>query len=259
MNVLELCKLSKDAYEKESSIKKNWSKKGYNVNVIEYNKIKWEGIYNLQAIILHKNDKVIVAFRGTDNFTNFLKDIDNDFTDANKIWAGAKGKIHHGFAKAFNKIFQKEVYKKLPPHKEIIFTGHSLGGAIAHLSAVDLSLSTNYNGYKPVKVVTFGQPKVGNKEFINYTKNKIKLWRVLNRITHRTKTKVFGKTIYGIPIPYDDLVPDYPSKKYSHCGRKIKVNYYNSKLLTKLLNIEAHKIDKYQKSISKNKIANEII
>ena len=49
---------------------------------------------------------------------------------------------------------------------EILITGHSLGGGLANLCAIDMI----FNKIKPnenthIKVVTFGAPKVGNYDF----------------------------------------------------------------------------------------------
>ena len=54
---------------------------------------------------------------------------------------------------------------------EIIVTGHSLGGALAVLCALDFRLNPFLNDEKTmersksIKVITFGAPKVGDDEF----------------------------------------------------------------------------------------------
>ena len=71
---------------------------------------------------------------------------------------------------------------------EIIVTGHSLGGALAVLCALDFRLDPFLNDEKTmersksIKVITFGAPKVGDDEFrlvskVNYVKKKKSKWR----------------------------------------------------------------------------------
>jgi hypothetical protein len=54
-----------------------------------------------------------------------------------------------------------------------VFTGHSLGGAMAVHAATDIVYSglRSTNG---IKVYTFGQPRVGNKDFDSYLTSKVK-------------------------------------------------------------------------------------
>lgn len=48
------------------------------------------------------------------------------------------------------------------PEYEVIFTGHSLGGAVANLAAFDFS---NARHYRSFRLYTFGQPRVGNQKY----------------------------------------------------------------------------------------------
>jgi triacylglycerol lipase len=60
---------------------------------------------------------------------------------------------------------------------KLIITGHSLGGAIATISAVDLIISN----FKIDEVYTFGSHRVGDIQFSNFIKNKLKQFiRVVN-------------------------------------------------------------------------------
>jgi hypothetical protein len=96
----------------------------------------------------------ILAFRGTD------KDDPTDLgDDADAIlvpWENA-GKVHQGFAKALGEV-RTELDTALQTIKcKILFTGHSLGAALATLLA-----STQ----KPNLLCTIGSPRVGNAEFV---------------------------------------------------------------------------------------------
>lgn len=53
--------------------------------------------------------------------------------------------------------------RKHYPDYEIVLVGHSLGGALAALAGIDMQL----RGWNPL-VTTFGQPRVGNENFVNF-------------------------------------------------------------------------------------------
>lgn len=75
-------------------------------------------------------------------------------------------------------------------------TGHSLGGALASLASIDIK---NSFGITP-KVITFGQPRIGNQNLANYLSEMIpKTYRVIN---------------------YADIVPHLPTStfNYAHYG-----------------------------------------
>jgi hypothetical protein len=102
---------------------------------------------------VHASSDVVVAFRGTERDPR-------DYAADVKTWKiawRAGGSVHAGFADAFESVW--------PPLKQWIagrpgrrlFTGHSLGGALAMLAA---SLSG------PARLMTFGCPRVGDAAFV---------------------------------------------------------------------------------------------
>jgi pimeloyl-ACP methyl ester carboxylesterase len=71
--------------------------------------------------------------------------------------------IHTGFLKQYLAI-RDTLMKALQKHEdadEIVITGHSLGGALATLAALDL----NRQGIHKISTVTFGAPRVGDQLF----------------------------------------------------------------------------------------------
>jgi len=95
----------------------------------------------------------LVAIRGTSNVENALVDLDAQLIPHNTLGI----KLHRGFTTAATQI-SNELAKILDKSHTIHLTGHSLGGAIAVILAMDLSA----RGYNVGEVVTFGQPKVTN-------------------------------------------------------------------------------------------------
>ena len=70
--------------------------------------------------------------------------------------------LHRGFAKAFNYIWpQIQEYLKCVDSKKLIFTGHSLGGALALLAS---------EKYECLKAITFGAPRVifGSQKYLTF-------------------------------------------------------------------------------------------
>ena len=97
----------------------------------------------------------VVAFRGTDvkDGSNLLYDVDLEL----EPWAG-KGRVHKGFATALSQV-QQGVLAALDSLQgyQLLYTGHSLGAAMATLLA---------GLKKPEALFTFGSPRVGDAAFI---------------------------------------------------------------------------------------------
>ncbi|PKK62400.1 alpha/beta-hydrolase, partial [Rhizophagus irregularis] len=123
--------------------------------------------------------------------------------------------VHRGFLDAWKQI-QPQVTDDLVqlirenPTFQVGFTGHSLGGALATLSALDAihkapELAKNENLF----LSTFGQPRVGDKKFAKFVDENIKAIRTIVR---------------GDPIPR--LPPSWPIPfigSYKHFGEELYI------------------------------------
>ena len=91
--------------------------------------------------------------------------------------------------------------KALHRDAPIFITGHSLGGALATLAAVDVHQTYGLNS-----LITFGEPRVGNQQFSDFFKPVVTNYRV----TH-----------------YADIVPHIPltAQGFYHEGDEV---WYNS-------------------------------
>lgn len=80
------------------------------------------------------------------------------------------GKVHRGFKDALNEIWPEIVQTLISAKniKDIYFTGHSLGAAMATLAAVRCSRLDETP--QPAGLYTYGSPKVGNKAFSKFVK-----------------------------------------------------------------------------------------
>lgn len=121
------------------------------------------------------NAKVLV-FRGTDSSSwyNWAENMRAWRTDASYPVPGAPKalRIHSGFLVLWNASSMAATFKAgfgelLAKHPDgpTILLGHSMGGALAHLAALDLKIGF---GLRDVRVVTFGSPRVGNAVFASF-------------------------------------------------------------------------------------------
>lgn len=99
------------------------------------------------AYLINKGNRQYVVFRGTQQARDWI------FNLTAFPWRYKGRWVHGGFMLAHRSIW-KELECHLDPDKEIIFTGHSLGGALAELSAH----CCRY--YSRVRLITFGKPNV---------------------------------------------------------------------------------------------------
>lgn len=111
-----------------------------------------------------------VVVRGTSNLQNVKLDVDYDKV----MIARLRVPLHNGFAVAAQQVyaFAKPLLK---PGYEIRVTGHSLGGAAAAI----LLMLLKEDGVKLGSAITFGQPKVTNKQGVAKYRS-LPLLRIVN-------------------------------------------------------------------------------
>jgi len=117
-----------------------------------------------QVYIFHNTQYIFVCFRGTSS----NKDKKTDLNIAMKTFLQRNVKVHKGFHKQYmsvEKIIKNYIDNLIEKYKQadIICCGHSLGGGISTICAVDFK----YTKFPKIRIhnVTFGSPRVGNKEF----------------------------------------------------------------------------------------------
>jgi pimeloyl-ACP methyl ester carboxylesterase len=102
----------------------------------------------------------VLAFRGTDSgrFEDIITDLNTLQTDYPPAAGGPGCKVHAGFLKAYRTDAMRKLVDlaRAPQGTTLLVTGHSLGGALATLAAVDAPAA---------KLITFGAPRVGDDAF----------------------------------------------------------------------------------------------
>jgi triacylglycerol lipase len=122
-------------------------------------------IDNEYAVVASNHMLTVIAFAGTDDWGDVVDDA--DFISEKH---DGFGKVHGGFMGSYQKVsglitqYLREVHYAGTP---IMCVGHSKGGAMAQICALDL-----WNkGLRDVsKIVTFGSPRVGKGEFARRSK-----------------------------------------------------------------------------------------
>ncbi|KAF2432416.1 alpha/beta-hydrolase [Tothia fuscella] len=108
-----------------------------------------------------------------------------------------------------------------PPY-QVVITGHSLGGAIATFAALELRRTFNIN----VHLATFGMPRVGNKQLVQYLSSFDPTTNA-STITVNPRERNYRVThlLDFIPDSIGELVPTLPpARENSHITPNFKIN-----------------------------------
>ncbi|KXN68905.1 alpha/beta-hydrolase [Conidiobolus coronatus NRRL 28638] len=128
------------------------------------------------ATVNNGQKQIIFSYRGTNEISNWLYNLNIDLIPAGLNGTYKDAELHEGFNDMTNSLFEqtkntlKNLIGKYPDYK-LVFTGHSLGGAIATLTAFKLG-EQKFINWEKLNVITYGQPRVGNPKFANYLVSK---------------------------------------------------------------------------------------
>ncbi len=134
-----------------------------------------------------KNKRLIVAFRGTEFFRDWLNDF--DFAPEPYSPIPGHGTVHQGFQIVYEAVrenVRKLVQSKAPGCTELLITGHSLGGALCALAAPDLLNDVAAN-LAPT-VYTWAEPRVGHPDFVRFFDSRVNVCPQ-PRAHHRLRTR----------------------------------------------------------------------
>ena len=156
-------------------------------NAIGCTIVEFFDIDNAQAYLLKNNDGIhVLSFRGTEvtEPSDILADL-----KAGKNIEPVGGKIHVGFKGEINKLWPT-IQKSVANINSLYVTGHSLGAAMATIAAGRMQS-------KVLALVTFGSPRVGNKQYVNSLT--VTHYRVQNNCDDVTKVpfKLMGFAHHG--------------------------------------------------------------
>lgn len=108
------------------------------------------------AALRDSDNLALLAFRGSQ--PDDVTDLGNDVSAVPVPWEFGAGQVHAGFASAYASIHTPigQWLTTAGRNRRLVFTGHSLGAALATLAAA---------AYRPDLLVTLGGPHVGNARF----------------------------------------------------------------------------------------------
>lgn len=157
-------KLSMYAYQDEEGFKKTIDRSYLDITFFDFG--------GTQAYALNSKRNYILVFRGTEPTSWSDIKADLKFRKVSSVSTGGvkEGRVHRGFKAALDTVWegiQAHMKECGTYNKNIIITGHSLGGALATLVAGRLDDAD-------VVLYTYGAPRVGNaawnkrQKFLHY-------------------------------------------------------------------------------------------
>lgn len=174
--------------------------------------------FGTQGLFAKFDDVAVVSFRGTE--TNRKDDLKTIFSFWRTPYKDIK--IHSGFYKSLNGVIEtiNADLDSLGPSVRTIYTGHSMGGALATLLAYLRA---------PTELCTFGEPKIsGEPQFLSY----------MQKVNyHRLVTQ--HDWIRFLPVGIPKMMP------YQHAGtEKLLPSKWNWKNW-----VEPHQLSTYNQAI----------
>ncbi len=140
-----------------------------------------------QAYWLTNEHDSVIACRGTE--ANEWNDIKADLHAVFSL-AETVGHVHTGFKKEVDDLWPMIEKAIVNDRKDLWFTGHSLGGAMASICAGRCLLSHIQN--EPKEIYTYGSPRIGNKRYVNYSKTPHIRWVNNNDLVPTVPPAWFG-------------------------------------------------------------------
>lgn len=171
-----------------------------------------------RVLVQHIGSKLYVSFAGTEDLDDAKIDVSIGDVSVPPEWTrGVDARAHAGFVSLYTKL-----RRAIPrTDQDIVFTGHSLGGALATLAGVDAAA----NSTARVTVVTFGAPQVGDGNFVELFDATVhECVRVVN--PYDPVTRLLGAQLLHTKgyYPVTSLTYDFPPKAHSLAVYEIAMN-----------------------------------
>lgn len=166
-------RLSQEVYRDFASIRFD-SVSGSAITLLESQD---RGVTDTQVAILHRleGQELYVVFRGSEKSIDWI----NNFQFRQQIYpygdeSRTDVRFHQGFMTAYFSVrdrLQAEIRKY--PDCAITVTGHSLGGAVGTIAALDLQYNITQHTGQLIQLYTFGAPRVGNPALVNSFRQRV--------------------------------------------------------------------------------------
>lgn len=201
-----------------------------------------------------KSDGILwIIFRGTEKLTEWITNFkltQTSYSTSSDIANlpvflnedNPKIMVHDGFLKLYSDIREKilkNITENYDENSFICVSGHSLGGAIATITALDLKSL----GYDNTVLYTYASPRVGNYELSNHIDrvSNLRHYRVINNVD----------IIPQMPLPVSPNPKQYDAPYfYQHNGLEYSFQKYKQSITNN------HSIITYTKYINEIKYIN---
>ncbi|VDM53837.1 unnamed protein product [Angiostrongylus costaricensis] len=123
---------------------------------------------------------IIVSFRGTRTKVQLIAELIETMSEPKKK---VPSSLSNYFL--FQCFYMINLHLKIYPRYQVLFTGHSLGGALASLASIVFAHrhpALQYMLFLRINLVTFGQPRVGNYEYAEAHSRLVpNSWRIVHK------------------------------------------------------------------------------
>uniref|UniRef100_A0A1I7Z143 Lipase_3 domain-containing protein n=1 Tax=Steinernema glaseri TaxID=37863 RepID=A0A1I7Z143_9BILA len=172
----------------------------------------------------HRDNAVIVAFRGTEGATQVLQTFDGSNFEHEKFPGG--GKVGEYYMQAFRDLWNgglKDRYLALRnkyPGYRLWVTGHNTGGSLASIFAATVVFQ-QLEKSENVLLVTFGQLRTGNKDYADahdrLVTNSFRVVHKRDMIAHLPTLNWEGYYHHGQEIWYDNDMTLSDGDDFTQC------------------------------------------
>ncbi|GFR26154.1 lipase_3 domain-containing protein [Trichonephila clavata] len=225
LNNKKFSELEKRSYRVPAKLKEE----GY--KIVQFYNMNDGNQYRYAGYVFMKDKEITIVYRGSRNSFDYAKDLEIPLTNLPRKFVPKGGKVHSGFYSLFKDSWDS-VYKILRGYAndqqleikdfKINLTGHSMGGAIANIAALCLSVR---EGAEDLHVATFASPRVFDFSAAEVYEERLgkKTIRVVNQ---------------------SDFIPSLPlgSMGYKHVGEQLRISSSSSPY--------AHSLDVYRNLIA---------
>ena len=120
-----------------------------------------------EAFVFSNDRDVVVVVRGTEpQEWSDIRDDANAIADL----AETTGRVHRGFRREADELWpqiRRELAEVNPDDsRDLWFSGHSLGGAVATICALRCAVARDIRG--PAELYSSGCPRIGNKDYVRH-------------------------------------------------------------------------------------------
>lgn len=179
--------------------------------------VRFCGSYDGQALVHVRNNTLVVAFRGTESWVDWFINL----TRYKKKFPYAPGtSVHAGFLKQYEAL-RAHIYPYVCSHhgniRNIIITGHSLGGALASMFTLDIAKAF------PHAVLTcyaFSSPRVGDTAFVRAITTQPNVTVIRIGMSYDIVTNVPYMGFVHVPITITLETPEHFGVRWYHFKRQ---------------------------------------